>query len=66
MYVRKKNNELPKLNMSPFPELYKQIKILSESYYLLVLMILKQNYNVKIKTYNFLNSLPTVIKKLQQ
>lgn len=65
MYIRKKNNEPPKLNISPFPELFKQVKSLNESYCLLVSMILKQNYDAGIKTRICSKSLPIDIEKLQ-
>ena len=65
-YVRKGNSESPKLSMSPFPELFEQIKALNESYCFLVSMILKQNYNAEVKTCISFKLLPTDIEKLQQ
>jgi hypothetical protein len=64
-YVRNGNSEPPQLSISPFPELFKQVKALNESYCFLVSMILKQNYKIDIKTCIFSKSFPANIKKLQ-
>ena len=65
-YVRKGNSEPPRLSMSPFPDLFKQVKALNESYCFLVSMILKQNYNIIANTRIFSKSLFIEIEKLQQ
>ena len=65
-YVRKGNGDFPRLDISPIPELLKQIKVLNESYCFLVSVILKQNYNVDIETRLFSNNIPKEIEKIQQ
>jgi len=65
-YVRKGNGDLPRLDISPIPELLKQIKVLNESYCFLVSVILKQNYNLSVGTRLCSNNIPKDIEKIQQ
>jgi len=66
VHVQKENGELHNFSKSQFPELFKQMKALNESYCFLVSMILKQNYKNETKTCISLKSFFTDIKKLQQ
>lgn len=64
--VRKGNESYPRLDITPIPELLKQIEGLNESYCFLVSVILKQNYDATIRTRLFSNNIPHDIEKLQQ
>lgn len=65
-YVRKGNGDFPRLDLSPIPELLKQIEVLNKSYCFLVSVILKQNYNLSGKTRLCSNNIPKDIEKIQQ
>ena len=65
-YVKKRNGDFPELNRTPISEILKQIKILNESYYFLVSILLKQNYNASIKIRLSSNYIPKDIAIIQQ
>ena len=65
-YVQKENGEFPQLSTAPFFELFKQIKILTNSYCFLVSTIFKQKNNTIIKAHLSSKFISNEIEKMQQ